>query len=268
MTKSKLGYLYNWRKPAPVKTKFKKVAKFAAPVELPASIDLRSELGPVFDQGQLGSCTANALASAWNFLEIQDRKNKVAAGEVFDMSKFVSASRLFIYYQERSMEGTIDQDSGAELSDGAQAMKVVGACDETVWPYAPAKFNITPSNEAYQEANKHQISDFAALSQDIESLKQCLAQGLPFVFGFQVYESFEDQAWWNSTNALMPMPNVDSEQLLGGHAQIAVGYDDEKQAVLVMNSWGTSFCMGGFYWMPYALISNSNLADECIVLSK
>src|SRR5271154_1514724 len=114
---------------------------YAAPVEitaiLPASVDLRSNCPPVYDQGQLGSCTANAIAAAIEF----DRKKQ-------RLTDFVP-SRLFLYYNERVMEGTVSSDSGAQIRDGIKSVSKIGAPREADWPYDIAKFTDKPPTKAY-----------------------------------------------------------------------------------------------------------------------
>ena len=148
---------------------------------LPPSVDLRASCSPVEDQGQLGSCTANALAGALEFLE---KKDKVG---------FSDLSRLFIYYNERVIEHTPKADSGAMIRDGIKALAKQGVCAETSWPYAVSKFAVKPSVKCYTEAQKHTITSYERL-QTQDEMRACLAEGFPFVFGFTVYEAFESAA--------------------------------------------------------------------------
>src|SRR5207245_8139190 len=103
--------------------------------ELPAKIDLRKKCSPVENQGELGSCTANALVGALEFLELKDS------------SKFVDLSRLFVYYNERAIEGTVKQNSGAFLRDGIKSLAKQGVCREEEWPYRVRDFTKKPRSE-------------------------------------------------------------------------------------------------------------------------
>jgi len=225
---------------------------YAAPqpvlAKLPAKVDLRPQCPPVVDQGQLGSCTANAIANAHLF---DQRKQK--APQPF------LPSRLFIYYNERAMEGTVNSDSGAMIRDGIKSIAKQGVCAEKQWPYTIAKFTRKPAQACYKEAEKHQAVSYQRLVQTLTQLKGCLASGYPFVFGFTVYESFESQEV--AKTGTVPMPAA-SEQVLGGHAVLAVGYDDPTQRFIVMNSWGTSWGMRGFFTMPYSYLTDTNLSDD------
>jgi C1A family cysteine protease len=93
----------------------------------------------------------------------------------------------------------------------------------------------------------------------LPQLKGCLASGSPVVFGFSVYESFESAAV--AKTGTMPMPKP-SEKQLGGHAVLAVGYDDAQERVIIRNSWGTGWGKKGCFTMPYAYITDDNLCDD------
>jgi C1A family cysteine protease len=225
---------------------------YAAPLArlgpLPTKVDLRSTCPPVYDQGALGSCTANAIAGALQFNQI---KQQVA--DVF------VPSRLFIYYNERVMEGTVNEDSGAMIRDGIKSVAKKGAPHEPLWPYVISKFRIKPSAAAYADAAKHVAILYQRLTQTLEQLKGCLASGYPFVFGFSVYESFESVAVAKSGTVPMPKP---AEKLLGGHAVLAVGYDDAAKRFIVRNSWGPAWGVNGYFTIPYAYLTTASLSDD------
>jgi C1A family cysteine protease len=225
---------------------------YAAPqrvlATLPSQVDLRPQCPPVVDQGALGSCTANAIANAHLF----NQRKQMAAQSFLP-------SRLFIYYNERVMEGTVNSDSGAMIRDGIKSIAKQGVCPETQWPYIIDKFTRKPMQACYKEALKHQAVSYQRLVQTLTQLKGCLASGYPFVLGFTVYESFESQQV--AQTGTVPMPAA-GEQVLGGHAVLAVGYDDSTQRFIVMNSWGTDWGMHGFFTMPYAYFTDTNLSDD------
>ena len=225
--------------------------KYAVPphiaTKLPASVDLRSHCPAPYDQGNLGSCTANAIAGAIEF----DRKKQ-------KLSDWVP-SRLFIYFNERAMEGTVSSDSGAQIRDGIKSVNVKGACSETTWPYVESKFTEAPSSTAYGEAWHHRTVSYQSVTQNLSQLKGCLASGYPIVFGFTVYDSFESDAVAQTGDLDMP---TSSEQVVGGHAVVLVGYDDKAQRFLVRNSWGSNWGKAGYFTMPYAYVINPDLADD------
>ena len=224
---------------------------FSAPMEvlakLPPKVDLSSQCPPVYDQGQLGSCTANAIAAAIEF----DRKKEGIQDWV--------PSRLFIYYNERAIEGTVDTDSGARIRDGMKTVAKQGECDEKLWPYDLNKFTIEPPPGVFKAAAKHPVVAYQRLVQDLPQLKGCLASGYPFVFGFTVYQSFESKQVAKTGNVPMPAP---TEQVLGGHAVAAVGYDDTNQRFLCRNSWGPAWGKHGYFTMPYAYVTQRSLASD------
>jgi C1A family cysteine protease len=225
---------------------------YAAPVEraavLPASTDLRSQCPPVYDQGQLGSCTANAIAAA-----IQFDRLKQQLADVF------IPSRLFVYYNERAIEHTIDSDSGAQIRDGIKSVARLGDCPETEWPYVVTKFKTKPTPKCYADAIQYRVVSYQRLTPVLSQLKGCLASGYPFVFGFTVYESFESALVARTGHALLPGAG---ERAIGGHAVVGVGYDDAKQWFMVRNSWGNRWGLKGYFTLPYAYLTDENLASD------
>ena len=224
---------------------------YAAPLKvlqkLPVGTDLRSKCPPVYDQGELGSCTANALGGAFQFGQ---KKQKL---------KDFIPSRLFIYYNERVIINTVNSDSGAQIRDGIKTLNKQGVCPEKTWPYDVSKFTQKPPPPAYKEALQNQITSYQRLTNTLTILKGCLAEGYPFVYGFTVYESFMTAKV--AKTGIMPMPAA-SEKTVGGHAVMGVGYDDAKQAFLIRNSWSTGWGIKGYFWMPYAYITDSNRCDD------
>ena len=211
-------------------------------------VDLRPECPPVYDQGQLGSCTANAIGAAIQF----DRMKQ-------SLSPDFVPSRLFIYYNERVIEHTVSTDSGAMIRDGIKATSKLGVPPETEWPYAINHFTTPPSVKAYQDALANRAVSYARLRRYLTSFKNCLAAGYPFVFGFSVYESFESIVV--DKTGTVPMP-TNKEQLLGGHAVLAVGYDNPSRRFIVRNSWGTGWGDAGYFTMPYEYLTDANLSDD------
>jgi C1A family cysteine protease len=213
---------------------------------LPKQVDLRSKCSPVENQGALGSCTANALIGAVEFLE---RKDGVP---------FVDLSRLFVYYNERVIEGSVREDSGAFLRDGIKSLAKQGVCPEKQWPYRLAAFARKPARVCYTAARKHQITSYHRIT-TTDEMRICLADGFPFVFGFTVYSAFESDAVAQSGVLNMP---AKAEQVVGGHAVLAVGYDDTAQRFFARNSWGTDWGRQGYFTIPYAYLADRNLSDD------
>jgi C1A family cysteine protease len=217
------------------------------PKGLPGSVDLRPECPPVYDQGQLGSCTANAIGGAIEFDQIKQ-----------GVKPFVP-SRLFIYYNERAMEGTIQQDSGAQIRDGIKSVGTLGAPPEKDWPYVIAKFKQRPPAVAYSDAKHDVVSSYSRVAQDATQMRGCIASGFPFVFGFTVYDSFESQEV--AKTGIVPMPSQ-GEQVVGGHAVVAVGYDDDRRQFIVRNSWSADWGLKGYFMMPYEYLLTPHLAND------
>jgi C1A family cysteine protease len=225
---------------------------YAAPVQvltnLPRKIDLRPQCpSQVYSQGQLGSCTANAIAAAIEFDLLKQKRQDFMP------------SRLFIYYNERDIEGTVDEDSGAMIRDGVKSVARQGVCPETEWTYDTDRFTEKPPENCYEDALKTRARSYARVARTLNQFKGCLASGYPFVFGFSVYESFESEEVAQSGIATIPTAQ---EKLLGGHAVLAVGYDDEQNRFLIRNSWGESWGMKGYFTMPYSYLLDENLSDD------
>jgi len=214
---------------------------------LPSKVDLRPKCPPIENQGSIGSCTANALAGALEFLELKDG------------APLVDLSRLFIYYNERAIEGSVKQDSGAFIRDGIKSLAKQGVCPEKEWPYKVSKFKTKPPVKCYTAAKEHQITSYHRIN-SLDEMKTCLAAGFPFVFGFTVYEAFESAAVAKSGVLNLPGP---SEKVQGGHAVMAAGYDDAQQRFIIRNSWDTDWGMKGYFTMPYDYVDPAkNLADD------
>ena len=178
-----------------------------APQQLPPKVDMRPQCPEVYNQGRLGSCTANAIAGAIEFEMIKQN-----AARVF------TSSRLFIYYNERELEGNVTADAGAYIRDGIKTVNQEGVCPEINWPYDISKFAIKPPLECYNLALKNTVSSYLRVSNSLNELKSCLAEGFPFVFGFTVYSNF--YAAGETGYLTMPSPTDSFE---GGHAVAAVG---------------------------------------------
>jgi C1A family cysteine protease len=228
---------------------------------LPPKVDLRGQCPPVYDQGRIGSCTANAIAGA---IQFDRRKSKSKLDFV--------PSRLFIYYNERSMEHSIPLDAGAQIRDGVKSVAKLGVCPEADWPYddtpADPKTNLfpagapettKPSAKAYTDAQTYRAISYQRLTQSLAQLKGCLADGFPFVFGFTVYSSLYDGK--GNPRVDVPLPSG-KDGVEGGHAVVAVGYDDAGSQFIVRNSWGSSVQDKGYFHLPYAYLTDPHLAGD------
>ena len=238
---------YGWKPALPDFRKLRYSAKLETLKALPASVDMRAQCPPVYDQSNLGSCTANSIAGAIEF------------GLMKEKDTYWTPSRLFIYYNERVIEGDVGQDNGASNADGLTTVNKQGVCPETEWPYVISQFAVKPPAQAYTDATKTEVSQYAAVTQSLAQMQACLAEGYPFVIGFTVYESFESNAV--TTTGIVPMPSA-GEQVLGGHSVLVVGYDNGTQRFIVRNSWGTSWGQAGYFTIPYAYFTDPNLSCD------
>ena len=210
--------------------------------------DLRALCPLVYDQGDLGSCTANAIAGA---VEFEQRKQQLPDA--------CTPSRLFVYYNEREMENSVDEDSGASLRDGIKSIASLGVCPEPEWPYVIGQYRTKPPQSCYDHALKHQALEYARVSQGIEPLRACLADGFPIVFGFTVYRSFESPEV--ARNGMVSMPGF-FEKPVGGHAVVLVGSLRVTKQFIVRNSYGEAWGKAGYFFMPFDYVCNIRMASD------
>lgn len=221
--------------------------------DVPAKVDLREHCSVVENQYQVGSCTANSVVGALEYLDKKEGSDLVE-----------DLSRLFVYYNTRTIENTVELDQGATLRNTIKALAEIGTCREDMWPYVPERFATKPDQACYDYAKNHTIVDYSRIV-SFQDMIRCLASGYPFVFGFQVYNEFEGPLVAKTGVLNLPGP---TEYCCGGHAVTAVGYDMDAGTVLVRNSWGSSWGQGGYFTMPFAYISNPNLAADMWVIKK
>jgi len=215
---------------------------------LPPKADLRTGFQPCYDQGLLGSCTANAIAGALQYLECKEGEKPP-----------VMPSRLFVYYNERALEGSVGSDSGAQIRDGIKTVVTQGYCSESCWPYVIANFALRPPSECYRQAVKERVSQYLRLDNALVALLTCIASGYPFVFGFSVYESFESRTVAQTGVVHLPRRG---ERLVGGHAVVGSGYDTTAKRFLVRNSWGPGWGQRGYFTMPFDYVTDPYLAAD------
>lgn len=239
------GYIPDYRDPRDhmFAERFKPAAEFLkdSKLKLPPKADVTKYCPDAYDQGTLGSCTAQGLVGCLSAVE-----------KKFGLP-YVPLSRLMIYYNEREMEGTVKFDAGAMIRDGIKSLEKIGVCHEEKWPYDIKKFRVKPSDRCYQLAEEHKIINYQRLTNIIQT-RCALAHEYPVVFGFTVYTSFETQE--TAKRGIMPMPQP-KENIRGGHCVFACGYDDDMEVdgqkgfFLVQNSWSKGWGLDGRFWMPY-----------------
>lgn len=253
---------YGWSPDLPDARDHLYTAPHLAMAGAPPRVDLRDGLLPAaYDQGRIGSCTANAIAAAFQY----DLRKQ-------NLTDFLP-SRLFIYYNERDLEGTTTFDSGAQLRDGIKSLTKLGVCPEDEWPYDAtpaeseggpfprgARDGERPTDTCYHDALNNRATSYSRLNhRDLDQLRGCLASGYPFVFGFTAYDSLETPEVKKTGDIPMPGPQ---DQVIGGHAMLGVGYDDSREAFLIRNSWGPEWGKKGYGTIPYAYLQEPLLSSD------
>lgn len=217
-----------------------------SPKQSPNSVDLRRFCTPIENQGPLGSCTGQAIAGA---IELLNNRN----------GRYRDISRLFIYYYERLILGTVNYDSGAYIRDGIKATNHYGASLESFWPYDIKKFRQQPVVEARNDALRRKVTRYERIN-NINECFDALSNGYPIIMGFKVYSSFMSASVARTGN--MPYPNTRHERLLGGHAVLLVGYDKTRKIFIARNSWGTGWGDRGYFYMPFSVVTNTSMSSD------
>jgi len=239
--------VYGWKKDKADTRDYEYVPKTTV---LPPLVDLRLKCPGIYDQGQLGSCTANAAAGVLEF-------DMLLQGETD-----ATPSRLFIYYNTRDIEGTTQEDSGASIRDTIKSVTQFGACPESEWPYDISQFTVKPDVRSYTDGLLHKAVIYKKVGHSQKALKAALASGRPVIFGFTCYESLEYDT--TTQTGYIPYPKK-SEQEIGGHAIELVGYDDSQEKFFIRNSWGTRWGLSGYGSMDYKYITSKLASDFWVV---
>lgn len=226
---------------------------------VPPQVDLRPFCSPVENQLDTSSCTGHAIIGA---VEIDENFIRQASPGM----PFVNYSRLFVYYNERLMEGDVGEDGGASIRDGIKSLQTYGVCEESYWPFSESNVLLKPSMEAYQAALKHNSVTYESVPQSLDAILHCLAfTNRPIVIGIDIFESFESDAVAATGVVLMPGPY---EKCLGGHAVLIVGYDMASQTFIVRNSWGPDWGDQGFFHLPFQYVLNTTLSEDLWVIEQ
>jgi C1A family cysteine protease len=221
--------------------------------DLPQKVDLRNFMTKVENQEELKSCTANAVAGAYEYLVKRHKEME------YDVS------RLFIYYNARYIGNMESKDAGCYIADAIQGLKEYGACSEETYPYQKQLVNTEPHQDAYDEAASFLVESVERIDNELNAWKSALAEGNPIIFGLLLFASFDN----HRKKGLVPVPSEadQSRASHSGHAMLCVGYSDPDQVFIVRNSWGQNWGDGGYCYIPYKYLINDkfNMGDSWII---
>ena len=239
---------YGWKKAPPDARDYKlKTSNPEIYKSLTPKVDLRPIVPEVLDQGQTSACTAHALTMAERIARIKQVLHDV------------KLSRIFVYFNERLIEGTTSSDAGAILRDGANVLHTYGAPLESDWPFDPSQLTVKPPDQAYKDAVQDEVNNYFTVDQTLNEIKLCLFEGYPVAFGATIFNEFEGDEV--AKTGIVPMPTNNSVQA-GGHAILIVGYDDSTQRFTVLNSWSDQWGDKGYCYFPYDYITNTDLCSD------
>ncbi|RPJ81626.1 MAG: hypothetical protein EHM13_10135, partial [Acidobacteria bacterium] len=220
---------------------------------VPDSVDLRPHCTAVENQGQIGSCTANAAVGA---LEYHYKRRDGRSPEL---------SRMFVYYNARRMRGQVMFDTGAHIREAMASLMAFGACCEDLWPYNPMLFALEPTIDAYNDATIHEAIQYARVGGGQGAI-QALAQGLPVVFGTVIPQRCYEEA---ARTGVLPVPTAQERAAAeGGHAMLIVGYDNPRRMFIVRNSWGEDWGERGYCQIPYGVMDSCCRQEDFWVVAE
>lgn len=221
-------------------------------IRLPAVVDLRPHCPPVMNQGSLGSCTAHGITGALRY-------ELMRAG-----SPDVALARLQLYYDERTIEGTIGEDAGAEIRDGIKSAGKLGVAHEKLWPYRVGNFKTKPSDAVYRDAIQFEALSYERVAVDAAHIKAALAAGHPVVIGVSLYDSFESDAV--AKTGVVPMPRA-HESPVGGHCLYVVGYGQKPGTFTVRNSWAADWGDKGDCYFSEAYLGSTKYGSDYWIIN-
>lgn len=229
--------------------------------KLPTSVDLRERhTFNVMDQGYIGSCVAHAVGSAIEYAQ-HTRPNDPKVSDFLEEDRKFPVSRLFLYYEARRPIDTLEEDSGCYIRDAMRVAYNIGVPRETGWGYREEAFDQEPPARSYKSAPYHKITSYKSVAVNNDEIRLALMMSNPVVFGVSIFESFYDER-----NGMVPMPTY-SDEYLGGHSMLIVGYDDRTRRYTVLNSWGNTWGDDGFCYIPYDYIGNRQLGSDYWILN-
>lgn len=225
--------------------------------KLPASHSLESHIPDVYDQGKIGACVAHTMAQALrvvlNHTHSQRYLSSVRSSGLFN------PSRLYIYFNARKELGEdTSKDAGSTNYGGIMALKDYKAPEESLWPYETKLVTQRPSHDAYVKAALRTVFEYSEVDGTLHSLKDSINHGKPVTAGVIITPSFV-KSGLNGGSGNVPLPDLEREEVLGGHSILLVGYDDASRTFTFVNHWGTKWGKNGFGTLPYDFITNGEL---------
>lgn len=216
------------------------ILSFSPKFSLPNFVSLRAKCCPIFEQGQLSSCVANAAVGIMQF------------NDKLDDNQFTALSRLMLYYLCRKEDGDVNDDNGTYARTAVRVLAKYGTCKEELWPYIIDKFKDCPNQEGFADAINRRIYAYHRII-TLFDMQACLASGKLFMMGIPVFPSFESDEVAQTGKVPMPTSFDEMNGCLGYHEVYCCGYDNKTKRMECVNSWG-DWGDHGFFTLPYSYV--------------
>ena len=221
--------------------------KMCVPPNVVLPVKAEVPLRAIYNQQDINACSANVIAN--QILSLEGYKD------------YVMPSRLFQYYNSRLIDGTTTEDEGTTYRTAYKGLAKFGFCDENIWEYTKDNVFKQPAEEGYDKANKTLVQKYKSLVPSLYAIKYAIAQGYPVAIGVMLHENFNNL----DSNFVIPPPQSCA---VGGHALLAISYNDTTRLFKVVNSWGVEWGDKGCCYMRYEDMVNPNYVFEHWCIAK
>ncbi len=218
-------------------------------VNVPSSYDFTSKFPPIGNQGNFGTCVA--WSCAYNAYSTQKGiLNNLNVSHMTNVSNQYSPKDLYLNIDDSKKSGC----EGTWFTSALDVIQTRGVASLLNVPYQMNGCSKSYSQGAWNSfAANNKIKSYRKIKGDITTIKQCLSNNIPVIFGAQVPNNFVQ---WNAGKIINSNTLNYSFGQPSGHAMTLSGYDDSKNAFKIVNSWGSSWADNGTAWVDYNFFLN------------